>query len=123
MLGEERRPLVVEQGAIRLDGVNDPLARPAELAGELTERRKNRQAHERRLAALPGDSHLGRAGVGLDELPQVGLEQLIGHPEPAARIQQLLGQEEAVSAVKVADRPGRLHQHMERHRRESNRRE
>ena len=40
MLGEERSPLVVEQGAVRLDRVHDPLARPLAASASSTERRK-----------------------------------------------------------------------------------
>jgi len=71
------------------------------------------KTHHRGFAALPGDDHLGRAGMRLDQLAQVQLQQVIGHPEPAARIEHLLGQEETVGAVQVADRPGRLGQQME----------
>ena len=73
-----------------------------------TERRKNSSTHQRRLATLPRDLHDRDARVGLDQLTDVGLEQLIRHPEAAARIQHLLGEEEAVGAVEVANGAGRL---------------
>jgi len=43
-------------------------------------------AHQRRLATLPGDGDLRRA-VGLDQLAQVRLEHLIAHAEALAGIQ------------------------------------
>ena len=78
-----------------------------------TERRKKSSSHHRRLATLPRDGDLGRTGVRLDQLAQVGLEELVGHAEPAARVQHLLGQEEAVRAVEVADSARRLGEEME----------
>jgi hypothetical protein len=47
------------------------------------------EAHEGRLAALPGDRHLGRA-VGLDELTDVALERLVAHAEASAGVEPLL---------------------------------
>ena len=38
----------------------------------------------------------------LDQLSDVGLEQLVRHPETAARIQHLLGEKEAVGAIEIA---------------------
>ena len=73
------------------------------------------EAHERGLAALPGDRDLGRP-VRLEELADVQLQHLVRHAESAARVQRLLGQEEAVGAVEVADRARRLGQQVERRR-------
>ena len=55
-----------------------------------------------------------RVRLGLEQLADVGLEDVVGHPEPAARIQHLLRQEEAVLAVEVADGAGRLGEHVKR---------
>ena len=63
-------------------------------------------------ATLPSDRDLVDL-LRLDHLPDVSLQQIVGHPEPVARIQHLLRQEEAVLAVQVADRPGRLGHHVE----------
>ena len=41
--------------------------------------------------------------MGLNQLSEVGVEQLIGHPKPAARVEHFHGKEEAVGAVVVAD--------------------
>ncbi len=87
-----------------------------------TERRKKSSAHQRRLAALPRDRHLGHARVRLDQLAQVRLEQLVGHAEARARVEHLLGEEEAVRAVEVADRARRLGEQVEGCRRACHRR-
>jgi len=47
------------------------------------------KAHQGRLATLPRDPHGRNAGVGLDQLADVTLQQLIGHPEAAPGIQHL----------------------------------
>ncbi|MNY35353.1 hypothetical protein D3C86_1697520 [compost metagenome] len=77
---------------------------------------EERQAHQGRLATLPGDGDVRRT-LGLDDLLDVGLEQLVRHPEAVAGIERLLGQEEAILAVEVADGPRRLGQHVEGRRR------
>ena len=59
MLAEELAPLVVEHGAVGLDGVLDVLARPAVTLDELDRTSEEIEAHQRRLAALPGDGHVG----------------------------------------------------------------
>ncbi len=115
VLLEQRRELVVDERAVGLDRVLDGHSRAAVLLDVGMGAAKEVGAHERRLTALPGDADVGRP-MRLDELPNVGLEQLVGHPEAAARVEHLLGQEEAVRAVEVAGRPGRLGQQVERRR-------
>ena len=114
VLLQELAPLVVELRPVRLDRVGDRLFRPAVLLDELDRAAEELDAHQRRLPALPGDRHLLPVGVRLEQLPDVGLEQVVGHPEAAARVQHLLREEEAVRAVEVADGPGRLREQMER---------
>ena len=53
----------------------------------------------------------------LEQLPDVLLEQLVRHPEAAARVEQLLREEEAVRAVEIADGAGWLREQVERPRR------
>ena len=48
-----------------------------------------------------------------EQLADVGLEHRVVHAEPAAGVELLLRQEEAVLAVEVADRAGRLRHHVE----------
>ena len=72
------------------------------------------EAHQCRLASLPGDHHLGGPCVRLDQLPEIGLEQLVGHAEARARIEHLLREEEAVGAVEIADGSRWLRKEMER---------
>ena len=113
MLGEQLAPGIVQKRAVGLDGVLDPLARPAVTLGQLERPAEELQPHERGLAALPRDRDLGGRGVGLEELAHVGLEQLIGHSKAIAGIERLLGQEEAVLAIEIANRSGRLGQDVE----------
>ena len=50
----------------------------------------------------------------VEQLPDVRLVDLRLHPEPAAGVELLLGEEEAVLAVEVADGSRRLRHHVER---------
>ena len=80
----------------------DDLAGPPVALHELHEVAEEVEAHEGRLAALPGDGDpLGL--MRLEELPHVLVEQVAVHAEAAARVEGLLGEEEAVRAVEVAD--------------------
>ena len=74
------------------------------------------QPHQRWLAALPGDVDAVRL-VRLDELADVLLQHRLAHAELAAGVEDLLVQEEAVGAVQVADRAGRLRQQVKGRRR------
>ena len=113
MLPEEGGQIVVDQRPVGLDGVDDPLPGSRVLPLQLDGAPEEVQTHHGGLAALPGHGHLGRPVMGLDQLADVGLQQRLGHPEAAARIQPLLGEVEAVRAVEVADGAGRLGQEME----------
>ncbi len=113
---EELAPLVVEQRSVRLHRVEDVLAGIGVLLFELDRSAEEVQAHHRRLAALPGHDDLRGLRVGLQQLADVGLVELLGHPETAARVEHLFGQEEAVLAVEVADRPGWLRHQVKRRR-------
>ena len=99
-------------GAVGLHGVRDALSRPLVAFDVLDRALEEVEAHERRLATLPADDDV-RARLRLEQLADVGLEQLVGHPEAAARIEHLLREEEAVLAIEVADRAGRFGQQME----------
>jgi hypothetical protein len=48
--------------------------------------------------------------MGLDQLPDVALKQFVGRPEATARIEHLLGEEEAIGTVEIADGASRLRQ-------------
>ncbi len=93
--------------------VEDLLARSLVLLDELDRASEEVEAHQGRFAALPGDDDLRHGAVRFEHLAEVGLLQLFGHPESAARVQHLLGQEEAVVAIEVAGRPGGLRHQME----------
>ena len=73
------------------------------------------EPHERRLAALPGERD-GVCMVGLDQLPDVLLEDVVRHPKSRARVEGLLVEEEAVRAAEIADRSRRLRHHVEARR-------
>ena len=113
VLLEERRPLLVEEGAVGLDRVDGALAGPEVTVRQLDRTTEEVDAHEGRLAALPGDRHLRNARMRLDQLADVRLEQLVGHTEARARIEHLLREEEAIRAIEVADRAGRLREQVE----------
>ena len=112
VLLEEGAPGVVQLRAVGLDGVGDLLSRLLVPLDVLDRALEEVEAHERRLATLPADDDF-RSGLRLEQLTDVGLEELVGHPEPAAGIEHLLREEEAVLAIEVADRAGRLGQQME----------
>ena len=73
------------------------------------------EPHQRRLAALPRDRDLA-VRVSGEQLLQVALQRLVRHSQTVTRVQRVLGEEEAVRAVEVADRPSWLGQQMERER-------
>ena len=104
VLLEEGAPGVVDEEAVGLTGLLNPLAGLLVLFDERDGLLEELELHQGRLAALPGDRHLGRA-VRLDELADVALERRLRHPVPVVGIERLLGQEEAVGAVDVARRP------------------
>ena len=115
VLGQQLAPLV-GRAACRWSGW---CAGPAGRAGGSSLDQRDRpteevDAHQRGLAALPGDGHLA-VRVCLQELAR-GRRRAASsrHPEAVTRVQRLLGQEEAVLAVQVADRTGRLGQDVER---------
>ena len=116
VLLQELAPLVREQRAVRLNGVLERHPRLAVPLLDLDRSAEEVKAHQCRLAALPRDRH-HRRGVGVDQLPDVALEHLVRHVETTAFVQLLLVQEEAVRTAEVADRAGRLRQHVERFRR------
>jgi len=57
VFGEEGGPLIVDQGAVGLDGVHQSLPRQPQRFGEFDGAAEEVQAHHRRLAALPPDNH------------------------------------------------------------------
>src|SRR5262245_15938432 len=113
VLREERCPLVVEERAVRLDRVLEHLARTGELVRERDRTPEEVEPHQRRLAALPGHHDLAVRVRG-EQLLQVTLQRRICHPQTVTWIQRVLGEEEAIRAVEVADRSSRLGQQMER---------
>ncbi len=114
VLAKESTPVVVEERAVGLDRVEYSLARPGVSALELDRAAEEVEPHHGRLAALPGHDHLGRPLVCGKQLADVALLQVRRHPEPAAWVEHLLGEEEAVLTVQVADRAGRLRHQVKR---------
>ena len=113
VLLEERGPLVIDQRAVGLDGVQDAaVLRLAVLLGQLDRALVEVQPAQHRLAALPGDLHL-RAGRRRHQLRDVGLERRLVHQRALAlAVEVFLGQEEAVLAAQVAGRAGGLGEQM-----------
>src|SRR3954452_23046142 len=100
---EERGPLLVEERPVGLDRVRRPLAGLKTVFSQLDRAAEEIDAHEGRFPALPGDGDFGDAGVRLDQLLDVRIEQFARHAEPTTRIEHLLREEEAIRAVQVAD--------------------
>jgi hypothetical protein len=112
-LCQEGGPLVVDQRGIRLQRVEDPLPRRRVPRLEFEGAPEEVDAHQRRLATLEGDHHLVGTPLRREQLADVRLVHVRRHAEPAAGIELLLRQEEAVLAIQVADRSGRLRHHVE----------
>src|SRR6185295_16879902 len=110
---EERGPLFVEECPVRLDRVHRALSGLKAALSELDRAPEEIHTHERRFPALPGDRDFGDTGVGLDQLLDVCLEQLVRHAEATTRIKHLLREEEAIRAVQIADGACRLRQEVE----------
>lgn len=105
--GQERTPRVVQQGAVGLDRVLHLLSRPLEPLGQGHGVLEERQATQGGFTALPADRHRA-VGLGVQEVGQPRAQRVVGHGLRLGLPQHLLGQEEAVGAVEVARRPGRL---------------
>jgi len=108
VLLEKLGPVLVEQRAVRLQVVLDPLPglRIPFLQGH--DLAKELEAEQRGLPPLPREHHLV-PGHALDIVPDEALEHFVAHV-PTARPagQRLLAQIEAVSAVEIAGRARRL---------------
>ena len=101
---EEGHPFVVEQQAIGLQVVLDALVWFAITRLELDHAAKEAQAHDCRLAPLPGEDDLV-SSLGFDVLADVGLEQAVVDARVALVRQQIgLVQVKAVGAVQIAQR-------------------
>src|SRR5690606_17777219 len=109
VLAEEPAPGLVEEGAVGLQGVADPLIGSAVALLEGEGLLEERSAGEGGLAALPGDGDIV-AGVG-EEAREEGLEG--GERHASRGPEELAGAEVvAVPAAEVAGRPDGLdHQH------------
>ena len=115
VLLEERAPFIVQEGAVGLHRVQDFLRRLPVFFHVPDGAPEEVEPHEGRLAALPCDIDLtGR--MRLQKLPDVGIQQVLGHAEPVARVKHLLGQEEAILAVQIAYCSGGLGQKAKRPR-------
>ena len=116
VLFEEGRPLVVQQRAVGLHGVQETHARPPIFLDHGHGAPEEIQPHQGWLAPLPGDVDAVRL-VRLDELADVLLQHVVAHAELAAGIEDFLVQKKAVGAVEIADRAGGLGQQMKGRRR------
>ena len=112
MLFEEAAPAIIQFCTVGLDGVVNCYARADILLHQFHGILEEFQPHQGRLAALPGDGHLGGI-LRLDDALDVGLQHIVFHAEGAAWVERLLGQEETVLAVQIADGTGRFGHHVE----------
>ncbi len=115
VLLQERCPGAVDQKTVGLEGLPHDLIGTPVFLDRLERSTEEVELHQRRLASLPGDRHLGRI-VRLEQLTDVGVERFFRHPTSAVGVERLLGQEEAVGAVDVAGRPRGLCQEMKARR-------
>jgi hypothetical protein len=107
VLGEERGPLVVEQGAVGLDGALDLPALGQGVPLDLECSAEEVESHQSGLATLPGEGHEGDL-LRLNRLANESLGDLVGHALVATGIERRLLEEEAVVAAQIAARPGGL---------------
>jgi hypothetical protein len=103
VLAKEPAPFVVEEYAVRLEGVFDHHARFAVFVLQFHGAPEKIESHERRLPSLPGNGDGGRP-MRLEELPDESFVDLIGHSGifTGLGVKLLLFEEKAVSAVQVA---------------------
>ena len=102
MLRKEFAPLIVQQRAVGLHGVQEGHPRPAVFFHQVYGAPVETQPHQRRLAALPGDvDTLGL--VRPNELADILLQQARSC-ETCCRGRRLPFQEEAVGTVQIAGR-------------------
>jgi len=109
---KELTPLIVEEDAVRLEGVLDSCTWLCISFLELHGAPVEIDPHESWLSALPRYCHL-RDLVSFEKLPYIGLVDLIRHPEAASEVEFLFFQEEAVVATEIAGRSRRFGHDME----------
>ena len=117
VLLEKGGPAIIDFGAIGLDSVQDGLPGLFVLFGILHREFKEFKAHQGRLTALPGHGNFRPPAVAFQQLPDVGFQQFIVHPETTAGIERSFGQKKAILAVEVADGPGWFGQKVKERRR------
>ena len=113
MLLQEARPFLVEQRAVGLQVVFDSLSGLRVFLLQRHDLAEEVEPHQGRLAALPReDDFFGRHAR--DVVAHEALQHLVVHV-PAARAarQRLLAEVEAIRAVEIAGRAGRLGHHVE----------
>jgi hypothetical protein len=90
VLLEEDRPILIDEGAICLDCVGDPLMRLAVFVDEFHRSTKEVESHHGWLPTLPRHRHIRRE-MRLQKLADVGLKQIVCHPEAVSGVQHLFG--------------------------------
>jgi hypothetical protein len=111
ILFEKLTPLIVQQRAVCLNGVQNALPGFSIPLNVMNGTAKEVDPQEGRLSALPCDVHFTE-WLRFQELPNVGLEQLIGHAKPIAWIKHFFRQEETVFAIQIADCTGRFRENV-----------
>jgi len=107
MLAKEFAPFVVQERTIGLHGVLEDHVRPPVSVLEFHGAPVEVEAHQGWFSTLPGDRHLVGA-MGLDKLPDIMLQHYVTHAKMTAGVKQVFVQKEAIGAVQVTSRPGRL---------------
>ena len=100
---KKRSPVIINERPVGLNGIDDALTRAGRyFFAYSTERWKNSRPIMVLFATLPGDVDF-RDPMALDQLADVGFQQVVGHVKATAGIEHLLAQKEAILAVKIAD--------------------
>ena len=105
-LAEEGRPVIADQGAVGLHRVPHPLPRASVLLGQLDRAAIEVEPAQHRLAALPHE--LDIIPRRREMLPDMILQNIERHQVALIRVERLLLQIEAVTAIEIAGCPGRL---------------
>ena len=106
VFAEEGCPVIVDQRAVGLYRVPHPLLRAPVLLGQFDRTAIEVEPAQHRLAALPHE--LDIIPRRREMLPDMILQNIERHQVALAGIERLLLQIEAITAIEIAGRPGRL---------------
>ena len=103
VLGQELRPVAVDQSGVGLNRVDNALRGAAVILAQLDGTSEKVESAQGGLATLPQHRHLA-VSAGGQELCDVSLQRVLAHALARHVVEQFLRQEEAVLTVEVARR-------------------